>query len=275
MNVTALRRASALYALLLVIVAALLLPFVWVLFGSFKQQSEFMSDPGAWLPKAFDIHNYIVLFSDYGFSQYFANSIVVVLVAVVANVVFSSMAGYALAKLEFRGKSVVFSAVMVSMIVPYVTVFVPQFLIVVQLGLVDTLFGIALPILVTPLSVFIMRQFAYGVPTALLEAARVDGAGEFKVYARIFLPLSGPAVTTVSILSFLAAWNSFLWPLIVAQSQRTYTLPVGLAAASQASNTTNFGILLAGAVVVLLPVLILFLFLQRYFIQGVATAGLK
>ncbi|MCK6067241.1 carbohydrate ABC transporter permease [Microbacterium sp. dk485] len=263
------------YAATILVVAALLLPFVWVVFGSFKTQAEFMSDPGAWFPRGFPVDNYVDLFVEEGFGRYFLNSAIVSAVAVSANVLLSSMAGYALAKLDFRGKNLIFSIVIFAWIVPYVAIFVPQFLIIVQLGLVDTLAGIIAPILVSPLSVFIMRQFAYSLPNDLLEAARVDGAGEGRLFFQIFLPLSGPAVATIAILSFLGSWNSFLWPLIVAQSQGTFTLPVALAVASQASNTTEFGLLLAGAVVVLLPVLILFLFLQRYFIQGVATAGLK
>lgn len=263
------------YAAVILVVAALLLPFVWVVFGSFKTQVEFMTDPGAWFPHGFPLDNYVRLFTEEGFGQHFLNSAIVSFVAVTANVLFSSMAGYALAKLEFRGRNLIFSGVIFAWIVPYVAIFVPQFLIIVQLGLVNTLAGIIAPLLVSPLSVFIMRQFAYSLPSDLLEAARVDGAGEARLFFVIFLPLSGPAVATIAILSFLGSWNSFLWPLIVAQSEGTFTLPVALAVASQASNTTDFGILLAGAVVVLLPVLILFLFLQKYFIQGVATSGIK
>ncbi|MFD1491604.1 MULTISPECIES: carbohydrate ABC transporter permease [Microbacterium] len=275
MNKTSRLATTVMYAATILVVAALLLPFVWVVFGSFKTQAEFMSDPGAWFPRGFPVDNYVDLFVEEGFGRYFLNSAIVSAVAVSANVLLSSMAGYALAKLDFRGKNLIFSIVIFAWIVPYVAIFVPQFLIIVQLGLVDTLAGIIAPILVSPLSVFIMRQFAYSLPNDLLEAARVDGAGEGRLFFQIFLPLSGPAVATIAILSFLGSWNSFLWPLIVAQSQGTFTLPVALAVASQASNTTEFGLLLAGAVVVLLPVLILFLFLQRYFIQGVATAGLK
>lgn len=275
MNRTSRFATVATYAAVILVVAALLLPFVWVVFGSFKTQVEFMSDPGAWFSRGFPMDNYVRLFTEEGFGLHFVNSAIVSFVAVTANVLFSSMAGYALAKLEFRGRNLIFSAVIFAWIVPYVAIFVPQFLIIVQLGLVNTLAGIIAPLLVSPLSVFIMRQFAYSLPTDLLEAARVDGAGEARLFFGIFLPLSGPPVATVAILSFLGSWNSFLWPLIVAQSEGTFTLPVALAVASQASNTTDFGILLAGAVVVLLPVLVLFLFLQKYFIQGVATSGIK
>ncbi|MCC2028871.1 carbohydrate ABC transporter permease [Microbacterium sp. YMB-B2] len=263
------------YTVLSIVVVVLLLPFVWVFFGSFKSQEEFLTDPGALLPESFQLTNYVLLFTEKGFGTYFGNSIVVSVIAVLANTLFASMAGYALAKLNFPGRRVLLPFVIVAMVVPYVALFVPQFLIVVQLRLVDTLAGIVAPFLIMPMSVFIMRQAAYSLPTELLEAARIDGAGEFRLYARIFLPLSGPALATVAILSFLGSWNQLLWPLVVAQSQGTYTLPVGLAIASQTANSTDFGMLLAGAVVILLPVLVLFLFLQKYFIQGLATTGLK
>lgn len=275
MNAPSALRQGLNYAVLVVITVFMLLPFVWVFFGSFKTQAEFMSDPGAWFPQAFQFDNYVQLFADRGFGTYLTNSIIVSVVTILGNVLFSAMAGYALAKLRFRGRGLVFPLVIVSMIVPYVALFVPQFVIVVQLGLVDTLTAIVLPLLVMPLSVFIMRQFAYSVPFELMEAARLDGASEARLFFGIFLPLTGPGLATVGILSFLASWNNFLWPLVVAQSQDTYTAPVGLSVASQASNTISFGLLLAGAMVVLLPILILFLFLQKYFIQGVATAGLK
>ncbi|MGN7978887.1 carbohydrate ABC transporter permease [Microbacterium sp. 22195] len=268
-------RQALTYAALAAITVFMLLPFVWVVFGSFKTQSEFLHSPGAWLPEAFQVQNYVQLFADRGFGHYMINSLVVSAVAVIGNVIFSAMAGYALAKLRFRGKGIVFPLVIGSMIVPYVALFVPQFMVVVQMKLVDTLTAIVLPVLVLPLSVFIMRQFAHSVPFELMEAARLDGAGEARLFFRIFLPLTGPGLATVAILSFLSSWNNFLWPLVVAQSQGTYTAPVGLSVASQASNTISFGLLLAGAVIVLLPILILFLFLQKYFIQGVAATGLK
>lgn len=268
-------RQTFAYVFMVIVVLLMLLPFVWMISGSLKAQAEFLINPGGWLPWNPTLENYVVLFRDKGFLTYFLNSTIVSAAVVGASVLFSAMGGYALAHLEFRGKRFVFGCVMVAMAMPYVAVFVPQFLIVVQLGLVNTLAGIAAPMLITPISMFIMRQYAYSIPGELLEAARIDGAGEVGIFARIFLPLCGPALATSAILSFLIAWNNFLWPLIVAQAERVYTLPVGLAAASQESNTQNFGILLAGAVVILLPVLLLFLFLQRYFIQGVAATGLK
>lgn len=263
------------YTVLTIIAIFMVLPFFWVLFGSFKTQGEFLANPGAWLPETIRLGNYVELFTDRGFGQYLRNSATVSAVAVAGNVFFSSMAGYALAKLRFRGNNVVFPLVIISMMVPYVALFVPQFVVVVQMGLVNTLTAIILPVLVLPLSVFIMRQYAYSVPTELIEAARIDGAREGQIFFRVFLPLTGPALATVGLLSFLTSWNNFLWPLVIAQSQDKYTAPVGLTVASQSSHTVSYGLLLAGAMVILIPILILFLFLQRYFIKGVATAGLK
>ena len=267
---------ALLYGLLTIGAAITLLPFVWVLFGAFKTQAEIMSAPGAWLPQSFgNVSNFVELFAHRMFGTYMVNSLIVSAATVLTNVLFCSLAGYALAKIDFPGHKFVFGCVLAAMMIPYIALFVPSFFIIVQLGLVNTLAGIVLPIAVMPVGVFIMRQFADSVPNELLEAARLDGASEFLIFRKIFLPLVGPAVATVAIITFLNSWNYFLWPLIVAHNQDTYTLPVGLAVASQAPKSTDYGLLLAGAIVVLLPVLILFLFLQKYFVQGIAGTGLK
>jgi len=265
-----------LYGALLLCALLSLVPFVWVLSGSLRSLAEIRSDPGAWLPHHITFDNFTRLFRTQGFGRFLVNSVVVAVLVVVGNVVAASAAGYALAKLEFAGKRLAFAAVMAAMMVPVTSVFITQFVITVDLGLADTLTGIALPSMALPLSVFIMRQYAQSIPDELLEAARIDGAGEFRIFFRIFLPLAGPAVATITIMSFLYSWNNFIWPLIVAQSMSSYTLPVGLAATSQAAaHVTDYGLMLAGAIVVMLPVLVLFLFLQRYFVQGVAGTGMR
>jgi multiple sugar transport system permease protein len=277
---TGVRRRSVarplLYGALVLCALLTLLPFVWVISGSLRGLDEIRSDPGAWLPHHLTFGNFERLFATEGFGRFLANSVVVAVMVVAGNIVAASAAGYALAKLDFAGRRIAFAAVMGAMMVPLTTVFVTQFVITVDLGLADTLTGIALPSLALPLSVFIMRQYAMSIPDELLEAARIDGAGEFRIFFGIFLPLAGPAVATITIMSFLNSWNNFLWPLIVAQSMSGYTLPVGLAATSQAAaHVTDYGLLLAGAIVVMLPVLVLFLFLQRYFVQGVAGTGMR
>ncbi|MEU5321021.1 carbohydrate ABC transporter permease [Streptomyces sp. NPDC021056] len=265
-----------LYGALVLCALLTALPFFWVLSGSLRSLDEIRSDPGAWLPHHVTFDNFLRLFRTEGFGQFMVNSVVVAAIVVAGNVVAASAAGYALAKLDFAGKRLAFGAVMAAMMVPFTAVFVTQFVITVDLGLADTLTGIALPGVAMPLSVFIMRQYAMSIPDELLEAARIDGAGEFRIFFRIFLPLSGPAVATITIMSFLASWNNFIWPLIVAQSMDTYTLPVGLAATSQAAaNVKDYGLLLAGAILVMLPVLLLFLFLQRYFVQGISGTGMR
>ncbi|MFF4800869.1 carbohydrate ABC transporter permease [Streptomyces sp. NPDC001351] len=265
-----------LYGALVLCALLTLLPFVWVLSGSLRSLGEIRSDPGAWLPRHVTLDNFVRLFRTQGFGRFLVNSIVVAVIVVAGNIVAASAAGYALAKLDFAGKRIAFGAVMAALMVPFTTVFVTQFVITVDLGLADTLTGIALPGAALPLSVFIMRQYALSVPDELLEAARIDGAGEFRIFFRIFLPLAGPAVATITIMSFLYSWNNFIWPLVVAQSTSSYTLPVGLAATSQASaHVTDYGLMLAGAIVVMLPVLVLFLFLQRYFVQGISGTGMR
>jgi multiple sugar transport system permease protein len=156
-----------------------------------------------------------------------------------------------------------------------VVTFVPLFVLVANAGLIDSLPGLFLPFLAAPFGVFLMRQFISGLPPDLLDAGRVDGAGELGIFARIILPLCGPALATLGILTFLGSWNNFLWPLVVAQTENTYTLPVALALYSTGQNSTQYGLLLAGACVVVLPLLIVFLVFQRQFIEGIATTGIK
>lgn len=265
-----------LYGALVLCALLTMLPFLWVISGSLRSLDEIRSDPGAWIPHHVTFDNFLRLFRTEGFGQFMVNSVLVAAMVVAGNIVAASAAGYALAKLDFAGKRLAFGAVMAAMMVPFTAVFVTQFVITVDLGLADTLTGIALPGVAMPLSVFIMRQYAMSIPDELLEAARIDGAGEFRIFFRIFLPLAGPAVATITIMSFLASWNNFIWPLIVAQSMSSYTLPVGLAATSQAAtNVTDYGLMLAGAIVVMLPVLLLFLFLQRYFVQGISGTGMR
>ncbi|WP_055613289.1 carbohydrate ABC transporter permease [Streptomyces phaeochromogenes] len=276
----AVRRRSVsrplLYGALVLCALLTMLPFVWVISGSLRSLDEIRSDPGAWVPQHLTFDNFARLFTTEGFGRFLVNSVVVAVMVVAGNIVAASAAGYALAKLDFAGRRIAFAAVMGAMMMPLTSVFVTQFVITVDLGLADTLTGVALPSVALPLSVFIMRQYAMSIPDELLEAARIDGAGEFRIFFGIFLPLAGPAVATITIMSFLSSWNNFLWPLIVAQSMSSYTLPVGLAATSQAAaHVTDYGLLLAGAIVVMLPVLVLFLFLQRYFVQGVAGTGMR
>ena len=254
---------------------AVVTPFVWMILGSFKTQGELLRVPPTWWPQKPTLDNYRALFNEASFLRYFANSTLVAVCVTAANVIFCSMVGYALAKLNFRGKKLVFALVMGTLMVPGMVTFVPLFVLVANLGLVDSYPGLILPFLVTPFGVFLMRQFIIGLPDDLLDAGRIDGASELRIFRQIILPLCGPGLATLGILTFLGSWNSFLWPLVVAQTQDHYTLPVALALFSTGQNVTNYGVLLAGASVVVVPILIVFLIFQRRFIEGIATTGIK
>ncbi len=264
-----------LYALLTVAVAVVSAPFVWMVLGSLKPTAELRQVPPTWLPENPSLDNYTQLFTRLDFTTYFVNSTVVALAVTAGNLLFCSMLGYALAMLDFRGKNLIFVAVLGTLMIPGVVTFVPLFVLVANAGLVDTLPGMFLPFLVAPFGVFLMRQFILGLPRDLLDAGRVDGAGELRIFARIILPLCGPALATLAILTFLASWNNFLWPLVVAQTEDSYTLPVALALYAKGQNATNYGLLLAGATVVVTPILLLFLAFQRKVIEGIATTGIK
>jgi len=254
---------------------AVVTPFVWMILGSFKGESELRQVPPTWWPQTPTLDNYRQLFAKESFLRYFLNSTVVALVVTAGNLIFCSMVGYALAKLTFRGKKLVFGLVMGTLLLPGMVTFVPLFVLVVNMGLADSYPGLILPFLVGPFGVFLMRQFIIGIPDELLDAGRVDGASELRIFRQIILPLCGPGLATLGILTFLSSWNNFLWPLVVAQTQDHYTLPVALALFSTGQNVTNYGLLLAGATVVVAPIVIVFLILQRRFIEGIATTGIK
>lgn len=254
---------------------AVVTPFVWMILGSFKTQGELLKVPPTWWPQTPTLDNYRQLFSKESFPRYFFNSTLVAVCVTAGNVIFCSMVGYALAKLTFRGRKLVFTLVMGTLLIPGMVTFVPLFVLVANLGLVDSYPGLILPFLVTPFGVFLMRQFIIGLPDELLDAGRVDGASELRIFRQIILPLCGPGVATLGILTFLGSWNNFLWPLVVAQTQEHYTLPVALALFSTGQNVTNYGLLLAGATVVVVPIVIVFLIFQRRFIEGIASTGIK
>jgi multiple sugar transport system permease protein len=268
-------RQWLIYSALVVAGAATMLPFVWMVLSSFKTQGEILRNPTGFLPSDPTWSNYARWFGELNIQDFFVNSLLVAVVTVLGNLAFCSMVGYALAKMDFPGKRVLFVLVMVTLMTPGVVTFVPLFVLVSKIGLVNTYPALFLPFLTTPLGVFLMRQFMHGIPDSLIEAARIDGAGEIRTFARIVLPLCGPPLATLGILTFLGSWNNFLWPLVAAQSEEKYTLPVALSLFSTGQDATDYGLLLAGSVLVITPIVLLFVCLQRFFIQSVASAGIK
>ena len=253
----------------------MVVPFLWMAISSVKPEAEVRAVPPTWWPETLTLENYQSLFTRLDFPTYFFNSTVVALAVTVGNVIFGAMLGYALAKLAFPGKRVVFGLVLGTLMVPGVVTFVPLFVLTTNLGLTNTLPGMFLPFLAAPFGVFLMRQFIMGLPDELIQAARIDGAGELRIFFSVILPLCGPALATLGILTFLGSWNNFLWPLVVAQTEDKFTLPVALALYAVGQNATQYGLLLAGAVVVVIPVIAVFLALQRYIMQGIAMTGIK
>lgn len=275
LGVRFLKARGPVYCVLALIGVVWIFPFLWMALGSVKTQREILASPPKLLPEHATLENFTKWFQELNFGSYFTNSLVVAVITVLGNIVFCSMVGYALAKMKFAGKNIVFGAVMVTLMVPSVATFVPLFVVVSNMGLSNTYAALILPFLTQPIGVFLMRQFIAGIPDALMEAARIDGAGELRIFFQIILPQCGPAMATLAILTFLSSWNNFLWPLVAAQTDDMYTLPVALSLYSTGQNATNYSVLLAGAVLIITPILLLFVFLQRYFIQGVAMTGIK
>jgi multiple sugar transport system permease protein len=253
----------------------MIVPFVWMILGSFKTTAELRQVPPTWIPEEPTLGNYRDLFDRLDFARFFFNSAVVAVLVTVGNLVFCSMLGYALAKLRFPGRRPLFLLVLATLMVPGLVTFMPLFVLVANMGLVNTHAGLALPFVAQAFGVFLMRQFIMGVPDELLDAARIDGAGEHYIFWRIVLPLTGPALATLAILMFLGSWNNFLWPLVVATTEDMYTLPVAIALFSTGQHETNLGLLMAGSAAALVPVLVVFVVLQRFFTQGIAMTGIK
>jgi multiple sugar transport system permease protein len=263
------------YAVLIGGLVVLVGPFLWMLLGSFRPDRELKQVPPSWLPQNPTLDNYRTLFTELDFPTYFFNSTVVAVVITVGNLIFCSMLGYALAKLHFPGKRIIFALVLGTLMVPFVVTFVPLFVLVSNLGMVNTFPGLIFPFLAGPFGVFLMRQFFVSLPDELIHAARVDGAGEFRIFWSIMLPLCKPALATLGILTFLASWNNFLWPLVVAQSEDRYTLPVALSIYAIGENKSDYGLLMAGSVAIIVPILVVFLILQKHFVRGIAMTGIK
>ncbi|GEK20252.1 carbohydrate ABC transporter permease [Cellulomonas xylanilytica] len=264
-----------LYAVLGIGLVLVVTPFVWMALGSVKTEGELRANPPTWWPQNPTLDNFRELFTRLDFPQFFANSVVVAVVVTLGNLVFCSMLGYAFAKLDFWGRTWLFRLVLATLMIPGMVTLVPLFVLVSNLGMVNTYFGLILPFLAGPFGVFLMRQFIQGIPDELIDAGRVDGAGEFRIFARVVMPLCKPALATLAILTFLGSWNNFLWPLVVSSTEDMYTLPVALALYSVGQNSTQYGLLLAGSMVVVVPILIVFFALQKHFVQGLATTGLK
>jgi multiple sugar transport system permease protein len=244
---------------------------------SFKTRADATSLPPSWIPSPFSLDAYKTLLAGSGETpvlRWFANSMIAAALHALLVVTTASMAAYALARMEFRGKRIVFGMIIATLFVPPVILIIPNYLIVGKLFWLDTLIAIIVPTAASAFGVFFLRQFFIGLPLELEEAARLDGANRFQIFFKVVLPLSKPALVTLAMLSFLTNYNDFLWPVYVLFSPENQTLPAGLSTL-QTANAVRYDLLMAGAVVASAPVLALYLFSQRFIIEGVSRSGLK
>ncbi|WP_421740641.1 carbohydrate ABC transporter permease [Cellulomonas sp.] len=269
------RKPSRLVTNLVLIVgaAATALPFFWMIFSALKPRSEAVAYPPRLLPAEPTLEFVRYLFTTLDFGRYLVNTLVVVAIGFV-GLLLMAMAGYAFAKFQFRGRGLLFALVLSTMMIPVQVTMIPTYLILARVGLTNTLVGIALPTLVSAFSIFLFRQFMTTIPDEVLEAARIDGAGEIRIFLSLVLPMSGPILAVQTVLTFIAGWNSFLWPLVIAGDQSRYTLSVGLALLNQ-QVATNPSLQMAGAAVMVVPILVVFVIFQRYIVQGFTLSGLK
>jgi len=263
-----------LHSVLFAAAALTAFPLLWMASASLMKPGEASHYPPPLLPAQPSVENYRQLFSQLEMGRYLKNSTLVATAITLLSLLLNSMAGYAFAKLPFRGRNRLFRALISALVIPAQVAMLPLFLILKSLGLVNTYAGVVLPAAATIFGIFLVRQYALSVPDSVLEAARIDGASEFRIYRRIVLPLLRPILVTLAVFTFLASWNDFLWPLIILADDDRYTLPVAVASLSREHVQDN-ELMMAGSVVTVVPVLLLFLFLQRYYIEGIVLGGVK
>jgi len=262
------------HPVLLPIALVMLIPMIWMVVTSFETISEARRFPPVLVPSSIQWQNYLDVLQDAPFIRWFINSTIVTTASVASNLLFCSLAGYAFARIPFFGRDAVFVLILVTLMVPFQVVMIPVFLIVKQAGLIDTLGGLILPNLAGAFGVFLLRQFFRSLPVELEEAAMIDGASRIGVLFKIVLPLSGPVLATLGVITFMWTWNDFLWPLITIYSSDNMTLQLGLTT-FQGRHQASTNLLMAANMMTVLPTLILFFLAQRYFIRGIATTGLK
>ena len=264
----------AVNGLLAGLAAISLFPLLWMLSVSFMPAGAASTLPPPLLPAAPTLDNYRELFERVGMGRYLVNSFLVASAITIGSVTFNVMAGYAFAKLAFKGRERIFRALIGALVIPGQVAMMPLFLELKALGLVNTYGGVIVPALASIFGIYLVRQYARSIPDELIEAARVDGASEAAIFTRVIVPLLRPIIVTLAVFSFLASWNDFMWPLIVLTDEGHHTLPVALASLSREHVQDN-ELMMAGSVVTVLPVLALFLVLQRHYIEGLLAGSIK
>jgi multiple sugar transport system permease protein len=268
-------RTLLLYTVMILGLFIFCVPVYYMITTSVKAESEVVAIPIHWLPHEFQPQNYPEAFQTAPFSLYFYNSLVVAIAVVASTLIFSALAGYGFAKFSFPGKALCFLLVLSTMMIPFQILLIPLYVLVHGMGWTNNYAGLIIPGALSAFGVFLMRQFCLTLPDELLDAARIDGAGELGIFWRIVLPLLKPPLASLAIITFLGSWNNFLWPLIVVNKGHLFTLPVGMTVFTQPMRAPYWTYIMAVSTVATLPVVIVFLALQKYFIQGVVLSGMK
>jgi alpha-1,4-digalacturonate transport system permease protein len=263
-----------LYVFLILGSIGMITPFVWMISSALKPNNEIFAVPPTFFPKEPNWGNILEAWNSGNFTQYFINTTIISVVTTVITLFICSIAGYTFAKYQFMGRKILFILFLGTMMVPMQVTMIPVFLMMSKLELLNSYWSVILPLTANAYGVFLMRQFMLTIPTELIEAARIDGCSEFRIFWQVVLPLTKPALTTLGILSFLAAWNEFLWPLIMLDSPEMMTLQVALTQ-FQGQYEVKWNLLMAASALSMLPIVLIFIFFQRYLVEGIAMSGLK
>ncbi|MDI9367750.1 MAG: carbohydrate ABC transporter permease [Thermotogota bacterium] len=262
------------YTLLIAFSIIMIMPFVWMILSTFKDQSELMRFPPKFLPDKFSLKNYVEVFSSVPFLRYYLNSILITTVAVTLTLLTSSLAGFAFAKYKFRGRNVIFKTLLGAMMIPFPVTIIPLYIMIYNLGLVDTYLALIVTGSVSIFGIFLMRQFIVTIPDDLIDAARIDGCSEFQIFRIIVIPNIRAPLSALAIFSFMATWNAFLWPLLVVNNDEHRTVQLGVQYFTQRYGDLMHLQITAAAMAVI-PIVVLYLLLQKQFIEGITMTGLK
>jgi alpha-1,4-digalacturonate transport system permease protein len=269
-------KGANLFVCLVLVVGALVVafPLYWMFATAVRPKKEIFSGGFDLVPSTFVWSNFSDAWNKLPWDQFYINSIAIAAIAVPITVFINLLAGYTFAKYKFPGRDILFLLMISTLMIPIQVIMVPEFLIVAKLGWVNTWWGVLVPRAAEAFGLFMVRQFMVSIPDELIEAARLDGAGEFTIFRRVVLPLSWPVIAVLSIFTFMWRWNDFAWPLVVLQEQSAYTVPLGLSL-MQGQYFTDWTGLMSMSLLSIIPMMLVFIFFQRYFIQGIASTGLK
>lgn len=260
------------YIIMLAILVIFVGPFLWLFSISIRGEGNIYEL--VLIPENATLMNFVETWQDFGIAHGFFNSILVAIMTVGSNVIFCSLAAYPLARMEFPGSKIIFLLILSTLMIPFQLYMIPLFLLSLEMRLFDSLLGVVAPAAVGAFGIYLLKQYYHSIPKELEEAARIDGAGEFKIWALVMFPLTKPAVAALALFIFIQSWSNFLWPLIILYSEEKYTLPIAIARLSGAF-VDRTQILAAGSVIAVLPVIILFFFLQRFFLGGLSVGAVK